>query len=268
MPATNITFGWSDILLVRDAANTPGIRNGTNFQTVNIYGTFTDDSNYERLALRVQNATDVLIAAQTAGSGTNDIGITITPGGAGNLTLSGGQYLVPDGSFAAPSIRRSGDNRGFWFQPTPAISSPNGFWIYHTATLIPAILGINSSVAMQVGAGYQFVWTSGAEANAGSADTGLKRAVAAVVQPTDGSTGNGALYSVSGTPLRVSDGANGKFLNVQSNTELTTVAAAATTDTTITFPTNSLGIGVSIRVVSAFSGTASVINLGVAGATT
>jgi hypothetical protein len=39
----------SDVYLVRDAANTLALRNSTNAQTFNIYNTYTDPSNYERL---------------------------------------------------------------------------------------------------------------------------------------------------------------------------------------------------------------------------
>ena len=37
-----------DVVLKRDAANTPALRNGANAQTFNIYNTYTDASNYER----------------------------------------------------------------------------------------------------------------------------------------------------------------------------------------------------------------------------
>ena len=44
--------------------------------------------------------------------------------------------------------------------------------------------------------------------------------------------------------------ANGQVLKVQSLTELTTIAAAATTDTTINIPANAIVLGVSVRVTT------------------
>lgn len=57
---SDITFNWSssttsnapsDLTLARDAANTLAQRNGANAQTLRIYNTHTDASNYERLNL-------------------------------------------------------------------------------------------------------------------------------------------------------------------------------------------------------------------------
>jgi hypothetical protein len=51
---SSATFGWTDAsgtkdtLLQRDAANVLALRNGTQAQTLNIYNTYTDGSNYER----------------------------------------------------------------------------------------------------------------------------------------------------------------------------------------------------------------------------
>ena len=45
-----LSFGASnDVILARDAANTLALRNGTAAQTFNVYNTYTDASNYERL---------------------------------------------------------------------------------------------------------------------------------------------------------------------------------------------------------------------------
>lgn len=51
---TGISFGAAgaarDLFLYRDAAGTLAMRNGSAAQRVNLYGTYTDASNYERLA--------------------------------------------------------------------------------------------------------------------------------------------------------------------------------------------------------------------------
>lgn len=75
-----------------------------------------------------------------------------------------------------------------------------------------------------------------------------------------------SIGSASGT-LGVGDNANGKFVNIKSLTELTTIAAAATTDTTIQIPANSLVIAVTVRVTTVIP-TATTFDIGVAGATT
>ncbi len=60
---------------------------------------------------------------------------------------------------------------------------------------------------------------------------------------------------------------NGQALSVLALTELTTIAAAATTDTTIQIPANAIAIGVSVRVTTVIP-TATAFDYGIAGATT
>ncbi len=58
----------SDLHLARDAANTLAQRNGAAAQAFNIYNTYTDASNYERLAIKcVLNV--ATIAAENSGTG-------------------------------------------------------------------------------------------------------------------------------------------------------------------------------------------------------
>lgn len=69
--------GWSsglatsaqDVSLARDAANTLALRNGTNAQTKRIYGTFTDASNYRRVAIGMTTAGVASIKPEGAGTG-------------------------------------------------------------------------------------------------------------------------------------------------------------------------------------------------------
>lgn len=69
-------FGWSaggtgvlDTVLVRDAANTIAQRNGANAQTTRIYGTYTDASNYRRVAIAMTTGGVASIAPEGAGTG-------------------------------------------------------------------------------------------------------------------------------------------------------------------------------------------------------
>ena len=73
-------YGWSsssldataplDLALYRDAANTAAWRNGTYAQTFNVYETYTDASNYSRIALKAQSASYYQLIPQAAGTGT------------------------------------------------------------------------------------------------------------------------------------------------------------------------------------------------------
>ncbi|PPD07147.1 MAG: hypothetical protein CTY28_10215 [Hyphomicrobium sp.] len=83
-------FGWSagvsnnspDTILLRDAADTVAQRRGTNAQTFRVYETYTDASNYERASLSCASNTATL-AAETAGTGSDDMDVALTPAGAG-----------------------------------------------------------------------------------------------------------------------------------------------------------------------------------------
>lgn len=67
--AAAVTSGTSDLILLRDAANTLAQRNGTTAQAHRIYNTFTDASNYERGAIAWE--TNVLtFSSRAAGTGT------------------------------------------------------------------------------------------------------------------------------------------------------------------------------------------------------
>ena len=58
-----------DVLMARDAANTLALRNGTNAQTSRVYGTYTDASNYRRLALTMSTAGVAELKPEGAGTG-------------------------------------------------------------------------------------------------------------------------------------------------------------------------------------------------------
>jgi len=77
-----------DTFLIRDGqANTWGQRNGTNAQTFRCYGTYTDASNYVRAALS-STSTAVTLAAETAGTGADDIPLNLTAAGTGTVKIN------------------------------------------------------------------------------------------------------------------------------------------------------------------------------------
>lgn len=67
--STNNIGTTSDLVIRRDAANTLAQRNGTNAQTQRTYGTFTDTSNYRRVALAMTTAGVATLAPEGAGTG-------------------------------------------------------------------------------------------------------------------------------------------------------------------------------------------------------
>lgn len=76
--ASHVKLGFSpnpsgaidpDTVLVRDAANTLALRNSTNAQTQRWYGTYTDGSNYRRIAISMTTAGVASIAPEGAGTG-------------------------------------------------------------------------------------------------------------------------------------------------------------------------------------------------------
>ena len=86
-------FSWSptdsnsptqDLLLLRDAANTLAQRNGVNAQTLRVYNTFTDASNYERLSVD-WTSNVAYIRPQNAGTGSARLFVPVT----GATTVAG-----------------------------------------------------------------------------------------------------------------------------------------------------------------------------------
>lgn len=61
--------GEKDLILLRDAAATLAQRNGTNAQTSRLYGTYTDASNYRRVAMSMTTAGVATLTPEGAGTG-------------------------------------------------------------------------------------------------------------------------------------------------------------------------------------------------------
>jgi len=65
---SSVATGTYDLRLARDAANTLALRNSTNAQTLNVYNTYTDASNYERGFVRF-NSNVLEYGMEFAGTG-------------------------------------------------------------------------------------------------------------------------------------------------------------------------------------------------------
>lgn len=142
---------------------------------------------------------------------------------------------------------------GIWFRPSAIESTGYGLDLVNVSR--PIRIGNSSAI-----------WgltTGGSSAQAilpmdGTDRLSLRNSTAIVLQ-NDGATA---------TYLQLSGAAaNGQSLGIKHLTELTTIAAAATTDTAIQIPANSLVLGVTVRVTVAIP-TAATFDVGVAGATT
>jgi hypothetical protein len=79
--------GTQDLFLLRDAANTLALRNGTNAQTFRLYGTFTDASNGRRLD--ITSTTGGVFTLTATGTGT---------GASGNVLKLTAPVLIPASS--------------------------------------------------------------------------------------------------------------------------------------------------------------------------
>ena len=78
----NNAAGTSYFFIAADAADIFAQRNSTNAQTFRVYETYTDSSNYERASLSCASNTATL-AAETGGTGSDDMDVALTPAGAG-----------------------------------------------------------------------------------------------------------------------------------------------------------------------------------------
>jgi hypothetical protein len=107
---SSIQIGWvagndpnttSDLLLARDSANTLAQRNGVNAQESRIYGTYTDGSNYRRLALKMDTAGVAQIVAEGGGAGAADNRLEFVTGGATRMTVAADGVVNVSGAVTA-----------------------------------------------------------------------------------------------------------------------------------------------------------------------
>jgi len=89
----------SDVTLARDAADTLAQRRTTNAQTFRVYGTYTDASNHVRAALS-STSTAVTLAAETAGTGADNIPLNLTAAGTGTIKVNSVAEVVVSSTVA------------------------------------------------------------------------------------------------------------------------------------------------------------------------
>lgn len=106
--ATSAASLAKDTELYRDDAGILAQRSGTTAQSNRIYGTFTDASNYERLALKTTAGSKVTVAAETAGTGADNLDLELVPAGTGVVQFSNPQ----DGAGAASGTLTNAPSAG------------------------------------------------------------------------------------------------------------------------------------------------------------
>lgn len=104
--ATNNPSTTIDLYLERDASGVLCQRNGTNAQAARIYGTYTDASNYVRASLSA-TSTAVTLAAETAGTGADDVPVIITPAGAAQVEVGNGVQFTEMTAPSAPAANKA-----------------------------------------------------------------------------------------------------------------------------------------------------------------
>lgn len=88
-----------DVFLFRDNTGILAQRNGGAAQTFRCYGTYTDASNYVRAALS-STSTAVTLAAETAGTGADDIPLNLTAAGTGTVKVNSVAEVVVSSTVA------------------------------------------------------------------------------------------------------------------------------------------------------------------------
>lgn len=101
--AANTTNG--DVILARDAAAILNLRNSTNAQTLRVSGTHTDASNYVRASLAA-TSTAVTLAAETAGTGADNVPVILTPAGTSQVEVGNGVQFTEMTAPSAPAANK------------------------------------------------------------------------------------------------------------------------------------------------------------------
>lgn len=87
------TFGWSDVSLSRDAANTLAQRNGTNAQMFSPYGSYTNTSNYYRVDVG-SDTSGGFIGTSTIGTGVGKETLRFYTGGVSRWKIDPSGHLL------------------------------------------------------------------------------------------------------------------------------------------------------------------------------
>jgi len=193
--------------------NTLSILNGTNAQTVKIYETYTDASNYSRLSISAPSGGPITLASEAAGTGvardfafgagvaTNNTVVKIN----GGTNSSRGSSLI---------FQRGGVDKIYIGTDSWINGSTSSGLTFYSVDNFPVVTQVGNTVLQSL------------------------------------STNGLSIGPVTSTARLGLTLTNGQQLNTHYVTELTTIAAAATTDTAIQIPLNTIVKSCSVRVTT------------------
>jgi hypothetical protein len=132
--------------LIGEASNVIAQRNSTFNQIFRVYRAWIDSSNYERLALQTGSGY-LEIAAETAGSGTDDLDVRLTPAGAGNVKFFAATATPASGSTTARITFGSTAGFGIYIgSGAPTVSAAQGsLYLNSTGSSSSTRLYVNST---------------------------------------------------------------------------------------------------------------------------
>jgi len=144
-----ISFGAADVRIYRDAANTLALRNGTNAQTFNVYGTYTASPlAYSRLAIACDTSGNATLTTQSTGvAGT--VSINGVPVGLGRLNVAT-SVAVGTGALVANTSALGGNTA---IGNSSLLAATNIYW--STAIGYRALAGLNDFSTSNVAVGYE-----------------------------------------------------------------------------------------------------------------
>lgn len=262
------TFGWSDLSLSRDAANTLAQRKGTNGQAFNLYGTYTNAANYQRLYISAGGGSSAEILQTQGGTGVARFLRIGTTGSSGLIFHTGGadRWVVDaNGHFIANAdniydIGASGATRPRTiYAGTNVVAGASGAFGFSTRGFIEApadglvrlsndagtgftrlILGTNDASGISiVKSATEFRFRVGDDTNwaalqaAGATFNGAVD-VNSSVKSTSPTSGIGYGAGAGGTVTQLTSKATGVTLNTVTG-EITMNGAALAADTAVSF---------------------------------
>jgi len=160
----------ADLFLLRDAANTLALRNGTNAQAFRVYETYTDASNYARAFIRAPAGASVEIGTEGAGTGSSTRSLVITVGGTQRWQFQGSSGNLRAVADNTVDIGGAADNRPRDIYAAGTVSPGRGVTVAGLPTpstgmmarVTDATTPIVGSTVVGGGAAAALVWYNGA----------------------------------------------------------------------------------------------------------
>ena len=206
-----------------------------------------------------------------AGSGAQSLATRLTVATAmATLTTP---LTIPLGAVGAPSITGVGGTTGglYFLAAGQPVLTDGSSWMRFGNGLIYFSFDGGTTIAYKAFSQAKLVFSgttildwATTDAENGTVDTGLARNAAGIVEINNGTAGTFRDLYVRAVSQA---GANGQLATIQHLTELTTIAAAATTDTAIQIPAGAIVLSVNVRVTVAIPTAATFTVIGATSAT-